>query len=56
VVAYQKVTMAADGECAACGAELRPGDEASLAVTSRPTAARFVCPNCVSNPQKPEET
>jgi hypothetical protein len=56
VVAFQKVTMAAEGECAQCRAELHPGDEAALAVTSRPGLARFVCPSCVSQPEKSQQT
>ncbi len=47
VVAFQSVTMAADGECAKCHAELHPGDAAALAVHSRPGPVVFVCPGCV---------
>jgi hypothetical protein len=46
VVAFQKVTMAANGECAKCHVELVPGEEAALAVLSRPGPALFVCTEC----------
>jgi hypothetical protein len=47
VVAFQKVTMAAGGECAKCHVALVPGEEAALAVLSRPGPALFVCPDCM---------
>jgi hypothetical protein len=47
VVAYQPVVMAAEGECAKCGAELEEGNEAGLAVTTVPGAPRFVCDDCL---------
>jgi hypothetical protein len=47
VVAFQKVTMAADGECAKCHSKLEPGREAALAVLSRPGPVLFVCPACM---------
>lgn len=47
MVAFQNVTMAADGECAKCHAALHPGDQAALAVLSRPGPVLFVCPACV---------
>jgi hypothetical protein len=46
VVAYQKVTMAVDGRCARCRAELASGDEAQLAIFSRPGPAQFTCIEC----------
>jgi len=47
VVAYQPVVMAAEGECAKCGAELQSGDDAGLAVTSVPGTPQFVCGECL---------
>lgn len=47
VVAYQPVVMAVDGHCARCDAELPAGEDASLAVQSRPGPARFVCADCL---------
>lgn len=54
VVAYQQVTMAAEGACAKCRADLAPGDQASLAVLSRPGPVLFVCPGC-AEPNPPQE-
>jgi phage shock protein A len=47
VVAYQNVTMAVDGRCAKCRAELGAGDDAALAVLSRPGPTQFVCADCL---------
>ncbi len=47
VVAYQSVVMAVDGNCARCDAELPVGEQASLAIQSRPGPARFVCADCL---------
>lgn len=47
VVAYQRVVVAAAGNCARCHAPLEPGDPAGLAVRSRPGPPLFVCEPCM---------
>lgn len=46
-LAYQPVVMAADSECASCGAALNEGEDAGLAVTAEPGPPRFVCADCM---------
>ncbi len=53
VVAYQKVQMAVEGRCAKCNTALQAGDDALLAIQSKPGPAVFVCIGC--QPEKPPE-
>ena len=47
VIAFQPIIIAAPGDCAKCGAELEPGDDAALGVTEREGPKVFVCAECL---------
>lgn len=57
VVGYQPVLVAAAGQCARCGVELKPGVDAFLGVTAGLGPKIFVCQPCVRGmSHKTEET
>jgi hypothetical protein len=47
IVAYQPVVVAAKTQCARCGTQLKPGENAQMGVTSRPGSPVFVCDGCM---------
>lgn len=53
VVAYQPVVVAAKTQCARCSAQLEPGEQAQMGVTSRPGAPVFVCDGCMPKRDAP---
>jgi hypothetical protein len=52
VVAYQPVTVAGDARCAKCAGALEAGDDAALAIQSRPGPPLFVCTDCLPKRRK----